>query len=137
MIRSEKFKSVPSKIINKTAITLSLFTILILSIFINPEKANFLICYFQELTGHTCPTCGLSHSFYAVSHLHLMESFKFHLMGPIIFLIILFFLLKFLLEISTQKNLKIRLNPNIIKITLLVFSFSWLSFWIIRLVNDL
>jgi hypothetical protein len=133
MIRSEKFKSVPSKIINKTAITLSLFTILILSIFINPEKANFLTCYFQELTGHTCPTCGLSHSFYAVSHLHLIESFKFHLMGPIIFIIMLFLFLKSFLEIVAKKEIKIGLNPKITKITLIVFSFSWLSFWIIRL----
>ena len=137
MIRFENFKPLPSQIIGKVACALLLMIILLFSIFTNPEKVNFSKCYFQELTGLPCPTCGLSHSFYAASHLHLIKSFKFHLMGPIIFLIILFFLLKFLLEISTQKNLKIRLNPNIIKITLVVFSFSWLSFWIIRLVNDL
>ncbi len=137
MIQFENFKSVPTKIINKAICACGLLTILVFSIIINPEKANFLICYFQELTGHPCPTCGLSHSFYAVSHLHLLESFKFHLMGPIIFTIMLFLFLKLCWEIVTKKEIRIGLNPKITKINLIVFSFSWLSFWIIRLVNDL
>ena len=89
MIRFENFKPLPSQIIGKVACALPLMIILLFSIFTNPEKANFSKCYFQELTGLPCPTCGLIHSFYAASHLHLIKSFKFHLMGPIIFLIIL------------------------------------------------
>ncbi len=135
MIQFENFKPIPSKIINKLVIALGLFTILFLSVFVNPEKASFLKCYFQELSGHPCPTCGLSHSLYAVSHLQLMESFKFHLMGPITFMIMLFLFLKFFIEIVTKKEIKIGLNPKITKITLIVFSFSWLSFWIVRLVK--
>jgi len=137
MIRFEYYKPVPSKIINKVFIATGLLTIFFLSLFINPDQANFLTCYFQELTGHPCPTCGLSHSFYAVSHLHLLESFKFHLLGPIIFLIMLFLFIKLFLEIVTNKEIKIGLNPKITRITLIVFSFSWLSYWIIRFVNDL
>ena len=136
MIQFENFKPIPTKIINKAIYALGLLTILFLSMVINPEKANFLTCYFQELTGHPCPTCGLSHSFYAVSHMHLLESFKFHLMGPIIFIIMLFLFLKSFLEIVIKKEIRIGFNPKITKITLIIFSFSWLSFWIIRFVND-
>jgi len=137
MIQFENLKPVPSKIISKLIIAAGLFAVLFLSALINPEQAVFLKCYFQELTGHPCPTCGLSHSFYAVSHLRLLESFKFHLMGPIIFMIMLFLFLKFLIEIVTKNEIKIRLNPRITKIMLVVFSFSWLSYWIFRLVTDL
>jgi hypothetical protein len=137
MNQFENFKPIPTKIINNALYALGLLTILFLSMFINPEKANFLTCYFQELTGHPCPTCGLSHSFYAVSHLHLLDSFKFHLMGPIIFIIMLFLFLKSFLEIVIKKEIRIGFNPKITKITLIIFSCSWLSFWIIRFVNDL
>lgn len=137
MIRFENFDPIRSKIINKLVIASGLFTIIFLSISIHPEQANFLSCYFKELTGLPCPTCGLSHSFYAASHLQIVESFKFHLMGPIIFIVMLFLFFKSILEIVTKKEIKIGLNSKITKFTLIVFSFSWLSFWIIRLINDL
>ena len=136
MNQFEIFKPVSSKIINKAICLFGLLIILLFSIFINPEKSNFLTCYFQELTGHPCPTCGLSHSFYAFAHLHLLDSFKFHLMGPIIFIIVSLLFLKFFIEIVTKKEIKIGLNAKITKITLIIFSFSWLSFWIFRIVTD-
>lgn len=137
MIQFEIFKPISQKIINKTIYLVGLLTILFFSIFINPDKTNFLSCYFQELTGHPCPTCGMSHSFYAFSHFQLLESFKFHLMGPIIFMIMSLLFLKFFIEIVTKKEIKIGINPKTTKITLIIFSFSWLSFWIFRLVTDL
>jgi len=137
MIRFVDAKLTPSQIISKLVTVSGLFAILVLSILLNPDKANFLTCYFQELTGRHCPTCGLSHSFYAVSHLHLLDSFKFHLMGPIIFMIMSLLFLKFFIEIVTKKEIKVGLHTKTTKIALIIFSFSWLSFWIFRLVTDL
>lgn len=137
MIQFENFNSGSTKIINKAIGTFGLLTILFCSIFINPEKAKFLTCYFQELTGHPCPACGLSHSFYAVSHLHLLDSLKFHLMGPILFFSLLLISFKFAFETVTKKEIQINVNPKIIKISSITFSGIWLIYWITRFLGEL
>ena len=115
----------------------ALLMIFLLSIFINPDKVTFLSCLFRETTGQPCPTCGLSHSFYAISHLRLWDSVQYHLMGPIIFLSLIFIFSKFALEIITGKEIQIRVNPLVIRIFLIVFVCLWIGFWIIRLCNEL
>ena len=117
---------------NKVFFAYILLMIFLISLFLNPEKVGFLTCFFRQTTGHRCPTCGLSHSFYAMSHLHLQESFKFHLMGPIIYSILLFLFLKFSFEIVTKKEIQIKINPIITKIGLIIFITLWMSFWMIR-----
>lgn len=137
MIQFENYKPVPLKIFSKAIFIWVLFTILSFSILVNPDRSNFLTCYFRELTGHSCPSCGLTHSIYAISHFHIQESFIYHPMGLFVYFILLFLLFKFSLEIITKKEIKIRINPKISRIILLIFSFSWLSLWIIRLLNEL
>ena len=138
MIRLRLKKSIPSENILPKAIFLSILILgFLLSIFWNPEKVNLLPCYFHKITGFSCPTCGLTRSFHAVSHLHFQEAFQLHLMGPVIYLLLLFLLMKFSFEIVTRKQIQIKIAPLLLKITLFVFLSLWLGFWLIRLLNEL
>lgn len=40
------------------------------------------LCAFHAMTGLPCPTCGITRSFAATAHGHLMEAFRYHLFGP-------------------------------------------------------
>lgn len=138
MIKLLLKKSVPSENILPKAIFLSILIIgFLLSIFWNPEKVNLLPCYFHKITGFSCPTCGLTRSFSAISHLHFKEAFQLHLMGPVIYFALVFLVLKFSFEIVTRKEIQIKIAPLLSKITLFVFLSLWLGFWLIRLLNEL
>ncbi|MCK4345009.1 MAG: DUF2752 domain-containing protein [Bacteroidales bacterium] len=138
MIRLHLKKSLPSENILPKAILLSILILgFLLSIFWNPEKADLVTCYFHKITGFSCPTCGLTRSFHAVSHLHFQEAFQLHLMGPVIYFALVFLFLKFSFEIVTRKQIQIKVNPVLTKTTLLVFLSLWLGFWLIRLLNEL
>ena len=121
------------KIKNKFFIASTLLTVLILSFLINPHEFGFSTCLFHRITGYDCPTCGLSRSFYATSHLHLEEAFNFHLLGPICFCILLVIFLKFSIEVFFKKDIQIKVNPILLKLSLLTFFGVWICFWIIRL----
>jgi len=130
-------KPISSKNIAHKAIWASaLLAIFLISIFFNPEKLSFLTCFFRRATGHSCLTCGLSRSFYAIAHLHLQESFKSHLMGPIIYLAMMFLFLKFSFETVTRKEIQIRVTPGLKRISLTIFLCLWISFWIIRFLSE-
>ena len=138
MIKLYSNKSLPSENILPKAIFLSILIIgFLLSIFWNPEKVNLLPCYFHKITGFSCPTCGLTRSFSAISHLHYKEAFQLHLMGPVIYFALVFLVLKFSFEIVTRKEIQIKIAPLLSKITLFVFLGLWLGFWLIRLLNEL
>lgn len=138
MIRLVLHESLSSiKRTNKFFWASALLMILLLSIFVNPDKVTFLSCFFRETTGQPCPTCGLSHSFYAISHLRLWDSFRYHLMGPIIFLSLIFIFSKFALEIATGREIQLRANPWVTRIFLIGFVCLWLCFWIVRFINEL
>jgi uncharacterized protein DUF2752 len=43
-------------------------------------------CFFHRLTGKICPSCGLTTSFTYLVHLNLIQSFKSHPLGPLLFI---------------------------------------------------
>ncbi len=138
MIKLHLKKSLPSENILPKAIFLSILILgFLLSIFWNPEKVNLLPCYFNKITGFSRPTCGLTRSFHAVSHLHFQEAFQLHLMGPVIYFSLVFLFLKFSFEIVTRKQIQIKVNPVVTKAMLFVFLGLWLGFWLIRLLREL
>ncbi|MQY80383.1 MAG: DUF2752 domain-containing protein [Bacteroidetes bacterium] len=138
MIRLHLNRPIPLENILPKAIFLSILILgFLLSIFWNPEKVNLLPCYFHKITGFSCPTCGLTRSFHAVSHLHFQEAFQLHLMGPVIYFALVFLFLKFLFEIVSGKEIQIKVNPVLTKTTFFVFLGLWLGFWLIRVLNEL
>jgi len=44
-----------------------------------------ILCPFRLLTGLPCPSCGLTRSFCAMSHGHLVQALTEHWMGPALF----------------------------------------------------
>jgi len=120
------------KRINRALGASGLLMALLLPLFLNPERVNFVSCLFHRKTGHDCLTCGLSRSFYAISHLHLVESFKFHLMGPIIYFVLILLFFKFSVEMVLRKEIQIRADPVITRTMLVMFFGIWICFWLIR-----
>jgi len=47
------------------------------------------ICPFQNLTGMPCPGCGLTRSFVCFAHGHFAEAFRYHALGPALFVALL------------------------------------------------
>ena len=138
MIRTYLQKPIPTSIILKKALLASgLLLILLVPQILNPEKINLITCFLKKTTGFSCLTCGLSRSIYAASHLHMQESFGFYLMGPIIYLTLTFLFLKFSYEAVTKKEILIKVDPIIAKITLIIFAGLWIGFWIIRFFKEL
>jgi len=129
--------------LSKDEVIIKLFLSFILAIglvgsfLLDPEKNSFLTCFFHNKTGLSCPTCGLSRSFYSLSHLDLFNSFQFHLMGPILFFALLLLLLKWTFEIIFKREVQINIKPKLKKYTIFLFMFIWFTFFIIRLTNEL
>jgi hypothetical protein len=126
-------RQVKNKIIWLATFALFLFS----TFFVKPEKLTFTKCLFRELTGLSCPTCGLSRSLYLASHIKFWESVRLHIMGPIIYLIVLLLFLKFSFEIFSRKELQLIIRPVVVKMMIAVFASFWLGFWIFRLVSEI
>lgn len=80
-------------------------------------------CPILAFTGIPCPGCGLTRSFLALTQGNLSSSFSYHLLGPILFLLLMFVTIHLLLEIVTKRKIKafyikIISNDTIQKLTL-------------------
>lgn len=126
-----------NKILPKAIIVLFILSVLLISIFINPQETNLLSCRFKQLTGYSCPTCGLTRSFHALSHMDFQDSFRFHLLGPFIYAVLLFVLIKFSIEIVTGKEIKFKINPKPARISIILFFCTLLCFWLIRFIGEI
>ena len=115
----------------------ALLGILVALFFSNPEKISITKCYFHNITGYSCPTCGLSRSLYNAAHFDLQESVNFHLMGPIIYFALLVFCLKFTFEIIAGREIQVIIEPSIRKVVITSFLIIWLLFMLIRFVGEL
>ncbi len=104
---------------------------------INPQRLPFLRCLFHEMTGLSCPTCGLSRSFYLASHLRFWEAMQLHVMGPIIYLLALLLFLKCSFEVFSRKVPKLIIKPKVFKMMIVVFASVWFGFWMLRLVSEI
>ena len=114
--------------------------ILIMIVFLffwNPEKLSITSCYFHQLTGYSCPTCGLSRSLHEIAHYNLIGAIKFHIMGPVIYLVLLLFLIKFFTEFLLNKNIELTLKPSTQKNAIFVFFGLWFFYFLIRLIVEI
>jgi len=114
-----------------------LFTGLLLLFFWNPEHIHPVSCLFHEVTGLSCPTCGMTRSLYAVSHGYIGEAYYFHPLGPILYLACVLLFLKFSFEFVTRREIRITIRPRIVKAILLSVFILWAGFWIFRLLAEL
>lgn len=71
--------------------------VLMLSAWLRPDLRGFGThqqlgmppCSFEAVTRVPCPGCGLTTSFASMAHLHVLEAFHAHLMGPLLFVLTL------------------------------------------------
>ena len=103
---------------------------------INPEPAGIITCKFHQITGHSCPTCGMTRSLVALTHLHLKEAFLYHLFGPLVYVIFLVSFIALLTEIITGRKIVLGIKPLTIRFIIGIFFSLWIIFWIIRLASE-
>jgi hypothetical protein len=103
---------------------------------ISPAPAGIITCKFHQITGHSCPTCGMTRSLVALTHLHLKEAFLYHLFGPLVYVIFLVSFIALLTEIITRRKIRLGIKPLTIRITVGIFFSLWIIFWILRLVGE-
>ena len=116
--------------------TIFLMIILLFPFLTDPGNVSLLSCKFHELTGYSCPTCGMSRSFYAFTHFHFLESLKFHMFGPLVYLILLIFFLKTVIELISGTAVKTGFSKKVLKMSLLGFFFLWTLFWLGRILVE-
>ena len=84
------------------AVNISLAVVIVLimaySAFFSPEKDNYpVVCMHEKLTGESCISCGLSHSFSLIVRGRFSESFD---LNPYGFRVFLFFLAQLAMRLT-------------------------------------
>lgn len=122
-----------SQLLNRALIVASLALILFASLVWNPGETRLFSCYFHELTGYPCPSCGLTRSFHAMTHLKFQQAMKLHPVGLILYAALLIFLFITLMEIILKRAVRVAM-PAWMKISAIggMFTF-WTVWWIIRI----
>jgi hypothetical protein len=101
-----------------------------------PDNIPLLSCAFHNLTGHSCPTCGLTHSLHAISHGELFLSLHYHLMGPLVFTGMVAASLMWSVEAATGKKIRLTTNTGRMKYFVVAFAVLWIMYWGFRLVSE-
>jgi hypothetical protein len=113
-----------------------LCTIFLLARFRAPEQILFPPCMFKTITGLGCLTCGMTHSFHELAQGRILESFRYHLMGPWLFLVFAFLLLKWMVELVAEKRIRIEVDRTAAKAAIVLFFSVWFGFWVVRLICE-
>ena len=103
---------------------------------INPAPAGIITCKFHQITGHSCPTCGLTRSLVALIHFHVKEAFQYHLFGPLVYVIFLVSFVALLTEIITGRKIGLEIKSSTIRVIIGIFFSLWIIFWIVRFVSE-
>ena len=114
-----------------------LLAIIIVSVYFDPANYTITDCSFKEITGYSCPSCGLTRSFHASANLNIAQAFAFHLLGPVFLLGSILLFLKFTIESVYGKTIKLKLNRYVIKTGILIIVLTWIIYWIVRFVFEL
>lgn len=94
-------------------------------------------CLFKSITGLSCPTCGISRAFYSTAQGSLLSAMEDNFVGIVVYIGLLFYLVKYLLELIRGQRIKIRIPHNNHRFLLFFLIGGWISFWIVRLVREM
>ena len=97
----------------------------------------FLSCRFKNLTGLSCPTCGMTRSFQSLVRLEWIHAFRYHLLGPVIYLSVVAMGIKVSLELILRKPVRPSLQEPWVRIFLMILFGTWMGFWVVRLLFEL
>jgi len=118
----------------KAALGTILFMILLFSFIFDPSTYQLIDCYFNNVTGLPCPSCGLTRSFNAMAHLQIAEAFGLNWMGPILFTGILLIAVLFLIESVSGNQLQFTSKLLSLKVLIYILLGLWLVTWLVRLI---
>ncbi len=127
----------PDKRIIKAAIAAVLLALIFVACFFDPVFYKVTDCSFKHLTGLSCPGCGLTRSFHAFANFHVAEAFVFHLIGPVLLLGFVILFLKYAYEAISGNIIQVSVNPNLVKILIILFVLVWVGFWIVRMLGEI
>jgi len=119
------------------SIFLIIVALFVASFFLNPLKYNLNTCGFKEMTGYSCPSCGLTRSFFSISHLHFGDAFSYHLIGPLLYLFLLSAAVKYGYEAVTGNVVRLSISARQDKIYVITFLGIWLIYWIVRIIGEM
>jgi len=111
---------------------LALLAVIIYPFMLDPFQANIVPCYFKELTGADCPTCGMSRSIYEFSRFRAAEAFSFHIAGPVLYSVSLLVFIKILIEYFLKKAVKLNISSKKISAAVFILAGFWLIYWLSR-----
>jgi hypothetical protein len=120
----------------KTLLAGGVFLGLLTVFFVPSADLPFAACAFQSITGHSCLTCGMTRSLHAVSHGHLMASLRYHLFGPIVFIIMILSFMIFMAEGISGKNLAPQPTRKQSMQLFVPFAVIWLIYWGARFITE-
>lgn len=84
---------------------------LVLSFFLPVHGLTPSICIFHNLTGYPCPSCGLTRSVTAISHLEFATAFHYNPFGFVIYPALVMGALLSLLPAGPRRRLASRFDP--------------------------
>ena len=116
---------------NRYFLFLLFSAILAAAFLIDPYQVDFISCYFLNITGYPCPTCGISRSLFNAAHFRMLESFFYHPFGPLLFVSITLLTLKAGAELITEKELILSVKSSFKKWSVIVLLIVWFSYWFI------
>lgn len=110
--------------------------VILFPVFITPPPIGIIACKFHQITGHSCPTCGMTRSFIALTHLSPKPAFQYHPFGPPVYLIFLVSFFVILTEIITGRKIRSGIKPLTKRILIGIFVSLWIIFWIAGLASE-
>ena len=120
----------------KAGIASVFFMVLLVSWFYDPVKYKITDCAFKDMSGLSCPGCGLSRSFHAVANANIIDAFGFHLLGPLFFLLLLFVSILFSYEAISGKRIKLSWGKLTKKVIVILVFASWFLYWVARMTME-
>ncbi len=105
--------------------------------FLTDHGHTGLTCKFHEMTGLSCPTCGMSRSLYELVHLHLADSFGYHLFGPFVYFLAIVFFIKISLENLLGLRIAFGMKNRIAGRVILWTGLLWILYWLVRMATEL
>lgn len=127
----------PDQRLIRFCVAIILLSIILVAIFLDPLNYSISECAIKQITGYSCPSCGLTRSFHAGANLNIAQAFAFHIIGPFLFLGVVILFLKFSIESVSGKNVQIKIKRFYIKLTVLIIGIIWLVFWIWRFLQEM
>ena len=114
-----------------------LFGFLLFPFLADSGNTGILSCHFHQLTGLSCPTCGMSRSLFELTHLHILEAFKMHMFGPVVYVLAILMFLKLSIEIISGTSIIIGLSSRTLKRTFLSIGILWIVYWLVRMLFEI